>query len=255
MSEIRKKNVEPDGWSSLKSFTSARIALGRTGVSMPLEETLRLRLAHAHARDAVYSRLDVELLINAFAAYDIPYCLATSKAESREIYLQRPDLGRVLNEKSKQEISQYVTGPKDIALVVADGLSAIAINENAMKVLLPFIRQMQEAGFSFAPVTVVEQARVAIADEIGSIFQARISVILIGERPGLSAADSLGAYITFDPTPGLTDERRNCISNIREEGLSPFKAVDKLVKLVTQSIKLKLSGVGLKDNDETVHLG
>lgn len=244
-----KNNTGPDEWNCLRSFTEARIALGRTGVSVPLKESLRFKLAHAHARDAVYSVLDTGSLISQLQMEHLECCIIHSEAENREIYLQRPDLGRVLDEDSAIRLQKVASMPVDIALIIADGLSATAVNRNAAAVTIPFIRLAHEHGLTIAPVVLAEQARVAIADEIGFILKARLSVILIGERPGLSASDSLGVYITYNPRSGYTDERRNCISNIREQGMKPSKAADKLLMLALQALKLKLSGVHLKDDD------
>lgn len=249
MSHIIKNDTGPDEWNCLKSFTEARIALGRTGVSVPLKESLRFKLAHAHARDAVYSVLDTDALVSELQKEHLECCIACSEAENREVYLQRPDLGRVLTEGSAVRLQKIASVPVDIALIMADGLSATAVNRNAAAVAIPFIRLAREHGLTIAPVVLAEQARVAIADEIGFILRAKLSVILIGERPGLSASDSLGAYITFNPQSGYTDERRNCISNIRKQGMKPSTAAGKILNLALRALKLKISGVHLKDND------
>lgn len=239
--------VEEDAWQSLKKFTAARIALGRTGVAIPLKELLAFRLAHAHARDAVYSRLNEEELLKGLQQFNLPFYSLHSKAQTRNDYLQRPDLARQLNDSSAAQLVAANTGC-DIAFIIADGLSATAINNHAMQLLQLLIPMLQQSGFSLAPVSIVQQARVAIGDAIGSLLKAKVSVVLIGERPGLSSPDSMGVYITHNPAIGLTDESRNCISNIRPEGMSYKNAAEKIHYLISEAIRLQYSGVALKDN-------
>lgn len=227
-----------DPWHELKAFTAARIALGRTGAAMPLQEVLRFKLAHAHAKDAVYSSLD----INAFP-WEIN--LLHSKAADRAEYLQRPDKGRQLNEDSRRSLVPEHT---DIAIVLADGLSATAINHHAVPVLTYLYPMLQEKKISCARIQLVEQGRVAIGDEIGELLGVKLVLVLIGERPGLTSPDSLGAYLTWQPRQGLTDEARNCISNIRPEGLSYKMAAEKIYYLINEALRLHLTGVMLKDN-------
>ncbi|GGF24732.1 ethanolamine ammonia-lyase subunit EutC [Hymenobacter cavernae] len=235
-----------DPWASLRAFTGARIALGRTGTSVPLRESLAFRLAHAHARDAVYSVLAAEQLLTDLGQLKLAVCQVKSQAQNRQEYLQRPDLGRKLDEASKALLAEQAA-TCDIAIILADGLSATAINEHAVPLLRLLLPQLQRAGFRLAPITLAEQARVAIGDEIGALLKARLALVLIGERPGLSSPDSLGAYFTYGPRPGLTDEARNCVSNIRPEGLVYPLAADKLFFLLQESLRRQLSGVGLKD--------
>jgi ethanolamine ammonia-lyase small subunit len=235
-----------DPLSSLKEFTAARIGIGRTGASIPLKQSLAFKLAHAHARDAVYSELDIDKLSTDLQQFELPVLHLHSQAAYREQYLQRPDLGRQLNEESIGQLSDYVAN--DIAIVIADGLSATAVNSNAIGLLKILIPQLQLAGLKLAPICLVKQGRVAIADDIGVYMNAKLSLILIGERPGLSAADSMGSYLTFNPRPGLTDESRNCISNIRPHGLHFKPAAKKIFYLIQEAFKRKISGVGLKDN-------
>lgn len=249
MNEPKKAETKPDEWEALKAFTNARIALGRTGVSVPLKESLQFKLAHAHAKDAVYSHLQVDNLVTSLSATGLPVHYVKSQASNRDVYLQRPDLGRLLDESSTDKIQQLESPPADISIIVADGLSATAINKNAVPVVRLLVEKAQQAGYSLAPIMLVEQGRVAITDSIGGLLRPRLVVMLIGERPGLSSFDSIGAYITYDPQPGLTDERRNCISNIREQGLPPVMAVDKLMYLIDSAFRLQLTGVALKDND------
>ena len=248
MNELRK-GTEPDEWDALKAFTNARIALGKTGVSIPLRESLQLRLAHAHAKDAVYSQLNVAELQAELSSTGLPTHHVQSRAEDRDTYLQRPDLGRLLNDSSSEKLRQIDTPSADISIIIADGLSATAIHKNAGSVVCLLVEKARQSGYSLAPMVVVEQGRVAITDAIGGLLKPRLAIILIGERPGLSAFDSMGAYITYAPQPGLTDERRNCISNIREQGLSHALAVDKIMYLINSAFRLQITGVTLKDLD------
>jgi ethanolamine ammonia-lyase small subunit len=240
------QHLQDDPLSLLKEFTAARIGIGRTGTSIPLKQLLAFKLAHAHARDAVYSELDIDKLSSDLEQFELPVLHLHSQAAYREQYLQRPDLGRQLNEESIGQLSDYVGN--DVAIVIADGLSATAVNSNAIGLLKILIPQLQSAGLKLAPICLVKQGRVAVADDIGMYMNAKLSLILIGERPGLSAADSMGAYLTFNPRPGLTDESRNCISNIRPHGLHFKPAAKKIFYLIQEAFKRKISGVGLKDN-------
>jgi ethanolamine ammonia-lyase small subunit len=245
---MKNELLKTDPLVPLKAFTDARIALGRVGSSIPLKETLEFKLAHAHARDAVYSTLHTEGLFESFNAFNLPVLHLHSKAVSRHNYLKRPDLGRQLNDESFVRLTD-ISNPCDVAIMIADGLSAEAVNENAFGLLKLLIPMLTAADYKVAPLCLVEQGRVAIADDIGFALQAKFSVILIGERPGLSAADSMGAYLTYNPKPGLTDECRNCISNIRPQGLTNTIAANKIFYLVNEAFRRKLSGVGLKDNE------
>lgn len=236
-----------DSWESLKEFTAARIALGRAGDSIPMRQSLEFKLAHAHARDAVYSTLDTEKLTEELQLLNIPVLKLHSQATTRQIYLQRPDLGRLTDETSAQIVNTHII-PSDICIILADGLSANAINNNAALLLAELVPLLKGVNYKLSPLCLAEQARVAIADPIAYGLQSRLSIILIGERPGLSSADSIGAYLTYNPKPGLTDESRNCVSNIRQDGL-PFKlAAEKIFYLVQEAFKRQLSGVELKDN-------
>jgi ethanolamine ammonia-lyase small subunit len=239
--------IKPDPLIALKEFTAARIAIGRTGTSIPLKQSLEFKLAHAHARDAVYSVLDKDGLSDDLAIFNLPVLQLQSMATNRHKYLKRPDYGRQLSEDSLLLLNDYTTGA-DIAIIIADGLSAIAINENAHKLLKLVVPTLIASKLTVAPICLVEQGRVAIGDVIAHTLNARFSIVLIGERPGLSAADSMGAYLTYSPRPGLTDESRNCISNIRRQGLTHKSAADKIFYLINESFKRKLSGVKLKDN-------
>lgn len=244
----KRPAVISDTWESLKAFTTARIALGRVGNSIPTKQSLEFKLAHAHARDAVYSALDIEGLSAALKKMDMPVLKLHSKAENRQVYLQRPDLGRLADESSMALIGSQLL-QYDICIVLADGLSAEAINQGAVSLLQFLLPLLRGANYKLAPICLVEQARVAIADPIAHGLQSALSIILIGERPGLSAADSIGAYLTYNPVPGLTDESRNCVSNIRVLGLSFELAATKIFYLVQEAFSRKLSGVALKDNE------
>lgn len=237
-----------DPLSFLKEFTAARIAIGSTGSSIPTKQLLEFKLAHAHARDAVYSVMDTEVLEDALAQFHRPVLQLHSRAENRAQYLQRPDLGRKPNEESLNRLADQITGD-DIVIIIADGLSAIALNENVLALLQLLIPKLLAANLKLGPLCLVQQGRVAIGDDIAHELHAKLSLVLIGERPGLSAADSIGAYLTYHPKPGLKDNSRNCISNIRPDGLDISLAADKIFYLVQEAFRMKLSGVGLKDNE------
>jgi ethanolamine ammonia-lyase small subunit len=240
-----KELIQSDPWASLKAFTTARIALGRTGTAIPLREVLAFKMAHAHARDAVYSRLETSALQEQLQSFHLPITVLHSRAADRYEYLQRPDKGRRLDADSAESLTSQGA---DVAFILADGLSATAVNVHAYPLLQHVLPILKAAGISVGPVCLVQQGRVAIGDEIGALLKVKATVVLIGERPGLSAADSLGAYITYGPQVGNTDEVRNCISNIREEGLQYTAAAGKIFYLLQEALRLKLSGVELKDN-------
>jgi len=215
----------------LRSFTPARVGIGRTGHSLTTAELLRFRLDHARARDAVYEELDPGSL-------GLPHVLLRSAAPDRATYLRRPDLGRKLSAESRVERGDY-----DAAIVIVDGLSAPAVDRHAG----PLIAELTPllAGWRLAPLTIALQGRVAIGDEIGERLGARLVAVLIGERPGLTSLDSLGIYVTWDPRPGRTDAERNCISNVRTEGMSYGAAARLLHLLMSEARVKKLSGIGL----------
>lgn len=241
---------EPDPWAPLKHFTAARIALGRSGTSVPLREALAFRLAHAHARDAVYSALHGDALRTGLEAMQQAYCQLHSQAASRQEYLQRPDWGRMLNESSRTQLQDVQAGACDVLVVLADGLSATAVNQHALPLLALLLPALREAGLRIGPVVLAEQARVALGDEVGQLLHARLVLVLIGERPGLSSPDSLGAYLTYGPRVGMTDEARNCVSSIRPEGLAYPAAAARLFYLISEALGQRLSGVGLKDQSD-----
>lgn len=253
--------VTSNPWLALRRFTQARIALGRAGVSLPTAPQLAFQLAHAKARDAVHLALDVPTLQATLTALGHETLALHSAASDRDVYLKRPDLGRRLDAASRHRLlarrgdgapEGAESRQHDIAFVVADGLSALAIGRHVAPLLERVLPSLQAEGWSVAPLAVVEQGRVAVGDEVGDLLDARLVVILIGERPGLSSPDSLGLYLTWMPRPGLTDAERNCISNVRPEGLAYDAAAWKLLHLLRESRRLQLSGVRLKDEHDAL---
>lgn len=260
--------ITPTPWDALRQFTDARIALGRAGVSVPTRAHLAFQLAHAQARDAVHLPLDATGVAASLQTLGLTTLMLHSQAVGRATYLQRPDLGRRLDAASQQTLAQWQAAQGnagsvasaqpdadkaafDLALVVADGLSALAIHENALALVAALLQRLQADStqpWRIAPVAVVEQGRVAVADEVGERLNAQMVVVLIGERPGLSSPDSLGIYLTWSPHVGTTDAQRNCISNVRPAGLSIEAAAHTLHRLLTQARIKQLSGVGLKDD-------
>ncbi|WP_339520313.1 ethanolamine ammonia-lyase subunit EutC [Pseudomonas proteolytica] len=237
-------------WLELRRLTPARIALGRTGTSIPTGAQLDFQFAHAQARDAVHLPFDHAGLSSQMAERGRDSLLLHSAAPDRHSYLQRPDLGRRLSDESAQALRDYALanpGGVDLAIVVADGLSALAVHKHTVPFLTRMEEQTHAEGWSLSPVILVEQGRVAVADEIGQLLGAKMVVILIGERPGLSSPDSLGLYFTYNPKVGLTDAYRNCISNVRLEGLSYGMAAHRLLYLMREACRRQLSGVNLKD--------
>jgi ethanolamine ammonia-lyase small subunit len=249
-------SVSTNPWDALRRFTNARIALGRAGSSLPTAPLLAFNLSHAQARDAVHQPLDVAALHASLRASGFNTLDAESAAPDREHYLRRPDLGRKLNDESAARLRDYaVTAAAafDVVFVVADGLSAHAAARHAV----PLLERMrsQLVSLSIGPIVVARQARVALGDGIGELLRARIVVMLIGERPGLSSPDSLGIYLTYEPRMGKSDAERNCISNVRPEGLGYDAAAFKLHYLLTEATRLKLTGVKLKDDSDALLKG
>ncbi len=251
MSHMEKPPIDPQNpWLELRRLTPARIALGRTGTSLPTSAQLDFQFAHAQARDAVHLPFDHAGLSAQLNERGRESLLLHSAAVDRNSYLQRPDLGRKLSEESAQALREYAAahpGGVDLAIVVADGLSALAVHRHTLPFLTRLEEQMSADGWSMAPVVLVEQGRVAVGDEIGQLLGAKMLVMLIGERPGLSSPDSLGLYFTYNPKIGLTDAYRNCISNVRLEGLSYGMAAHRLLYLMREACRRQLSGVNLKD--------
>lgn len=245
-------------WAALRQFTDARIALGRAGVSLPTNAHLDFQLAHAKARDAVHLALDVAQLANTLNAAlkdtSAPCLSLHGAAPDRTSYLQRPDLGRRLDAASRETLDALKNPgqapsarPYDLAFVVVDGLSALAIERNAAPFLIALQARLAAENWSIASVCIVSQGRVAIGDEVAERLGAKAVVVLIGERPGLSSPDSMGLYLTWMPRVGLLDANRNCISNVRPAGLGFDEAAGKLHYLLSQARQRQMSGVELKD--------
>jgi ethanolamine ammonia-lyase small subunit len=230
---------------ALRSYTPARLGLERAGVSVATRPLLDFQLAHAQARDAVHAAIDVRMLCDELRRAELPSLALESKAGDRSTYLRRPDLGRALSEESAPLLTP---GEYDAVFVIADGLSALAVERHAVRLMREVLSLI--AGWRLAPVCVVEQGRVAIGDAIGGALQAPLAIVLIGERPGLSSPDSLGVYITWEPRPGRKDSERNCISNVREEGLGYTAAANRLHYYMQESSRLHMTGLGLKDPAE-----
>ncbi|QFR32235.1 ethanolamine ammonia-lyase subunit EutC [Ancylobacter sp. TS-1] len=239
-----------DVWEKLAAITPARIALGRAGTGLPTREVLRFALAHAQARDAVHTPFDSARTAADIAALGFETVEVASAAPARDAYLRRPDLGRRLSDESRALLRARAGDAVDIAIVVADGLSSTAIHAQAVPFLTAFRERVAEEGWSLAPVVVASQARVAMGDEVGERLRAQAVVVLIGERPGLSSPDSLGLYLTFAPRVGRSDAERNCISNVRGEGLSHAHAAFKLAWLLKEALARRLTGVNLKDESD-----
>lgn len=258
MNNIEKidSNIIENPWALLKDYTDARIGLGRSGVSIPTSHSLAFQLAHAQAQDAVHLPLDVENIVEQLLVNDINKetspILLHSQAINRTTYLQRPDLGRRLDKNSSEILKKIKANDNtfyDLSIVIVDGLSSLAIKENAINFIKKLMTALKEdkQKWNLSPFSIVQQGRVAVGDEVGELLKTKISIVLIGERPGLSSPDSLGLYLTWNPKVGLSDASRNCISNIRSEGLSYEEAVKKTMYLLKESRRLELSGVNLKD--------
>jgi ethanolamine ammonia-lyase small subunit len=242
--------VVPNAWTELRRHTPARIALGRSGVSQPTEPHLAFQLAHAQARDAVHRPFDSDSVAAALAENGFESLTARSAATDRAVYLQRPDLGRRLAAESAARLADLRDGDFDLAIVIADGLSALAVERHAVA-FLSLLRSLlgeDPVAWRLAPVVVAHQARVALGDDVGAVLDAQMSLVLIGERPGLSSPDSMGLYLTWAPKPGRTDAERNCISNIRPEGLALPEAAARATWLMRAARARALTGVGLKDD-------
>jgi ethanolamine ammonia-lyase small subunit len=240
----------PDPWSVLTRFTAARIGLGRAGGSIPTKPLLEFQLAHARARDAVQRDLDAAAVQRALIERGFEVLGLQTAALDRHTFVQRPDLGRILGPEAKAllEHQASVTAPFDAAFIVSDGLSAQAVERHAPALLERIALKLADANWRIAPICLVRQGRVAVGDEIGTLLPAAMTVVLIGERPGLSSPDSLGVYLTWDPVPGRSNAERNCISNVRPEGLSYAAAAHKLFYLMTEARRRKLSGVQLQED-------
>ena len=239
---------------ALRELTPARVGLGRSGASLPTDALLAFTLDHARARDAVHTALDAPHLVAGLAGLGLQVGEVSSQARSRRDYLRRPDLGRMLDADSRRALEQQSGGANELVIVIGDGLSPAAVNVHAVELVRHLAPRLTETGISLGDVVVASGARVALGDEIGAVLGARMVVMLIGERPGLSAPDSLGAYLTFAPRIGLTDEKRNCVSNIHGAGLSYDEAAFKIAWLVREGIARGITGVALKDESGTAQI-
>lgn len=236
-----------DPWHGLRRFTPARIALGRAGSSLPTAALLEFQLAHARARDAVHRVLDVDALAMRLSDLGQEVLRLESAAADVDVFIRYPDGGRVLCDADRRMLEARTPAVGcDVVFVLADGLSAQAIERHALPLLQDLLPRL--ADWRIGPLCLVRHGRVAIGDEIGALLGAAMSVVLIGERPGLSSPDSLGAYLTWQPLPGRSNAQRNCISNIRPEGLGHEAAAHKLAHLMRESRRRRLSGVGLKED-------
>lgn len=246
----------PDPWRVLTRFTPARIGLGRAGGSIPTKPLLDFQLAHARARDAVRRDLDGDALVRALTLRAFEVLQLHSAAPDRRTFIQRPDLGRILDSETKAllEHKGSASAPFDAVFIVSDGLSAQAAERHAPSLLERIAPKLADANWRVAPICLVRQGRVAVGDEIGALLPAAMTVMLIGERPGLSSPDSLGVYLTWDPVPGRSNAQRNCISNVRPEGLSYAVAAHKLFYLMTEARRRRLSGVHLQEDAPALRL-
>jgi ethanolamine ammonia-lyase small subunit len=233
--------------SDLRELTPARVGLGRSGASMPTDALLAFTLDHARARDAVHGAFDTAHLVDGVSKFGLAPILVSSQARNRRDYLRRPDLGRMLDPDSARVLANQSGSSGLLAIVIGDGLSPAAVNVHAVELVRNLAPRLKQAGISIRSTVVASGARVALGDEIGAILGARMVLMLIGERPGLSAPDSLGAYLTFAPRIGLTDAMRNCVSNIHGAGLSYDEAAFKIAWLVREGLARQITGVALKD--------
>ncbi len=246
--------VTPDPWREWRAATPAPLALGRAGAGLPTDESLRFGWAHAMARDAVHAALDADALEATLRSQGWPVERVRSRAPDRDTYLRRPDLGRQLDvadaERLRREAVELRREPAcDVCIVIGDGLSSLAVERHAAPVLAALRPHLPQAT-RCAPLMIASQARVALADEAGEAVGAKLAVMLIGERPGLSSPDSLGIYLTHAPRRGRNDAERNCISNVRPEGLSYDAAAFKLAWLMRAALRLGQTGIALKDESD-----
>jgi ethanolamine ammonia-lyase small subunit len=231
----------------LRDLTPARVGLGRTGASTPTKAWLEFALDHARARDAVHAAFDVPAVVSGLTELGLDALDVSSRASSRKDYLGRPDLGRMLDQDSQHRLAGRKSGSCQLALVIADGLSPTAVEAHAIELVRNLIPRLAVDGIEIGHAVVASGARVALGDEIGAILEARMVAVLIGERPGLSASDSLGAYLTFAPRPGRTDAERNCVSNIHGAGLGYDEAALRIAWLIREGLARQVTGVALKD--------
>ncbi|MFC6859720.1 ethanolamine ammonia-lyase subunit EutC [Zunongwangia atlantica] len=238
--EIYKNEIQKDPYTQLRELSKARIALGNTGGSQSIKDVLQFQLDHAKARDAIYTEFNIEKIKSDLSNFGLDIFKFKSKAKDREHYLKRPDLGKLLAESEFKNVSGF-----DIIFNIVDGLSPEATLQSAkiIEILLPKLKEKYSAAIS-----IVENGRVAIGDEIAEKLNGKFTATFIGERPGLSSPKSLGIYTTYDPKSGTTDEKRNCISNIHSDGMSTAAAAELLEFLINESFAKKISGVSLKSD-------
>ena len=238
-----------DSWVALRRFTQARIALGRAGHAVPTRFLLDFQMAHAQARDAVHFSWNMDAFAGQVQNLGEEVLVLDTPVGNRSEYLRRPDLGRVLTGESRSRLRSLEAGQADVALIVTNGLSSTAVELHGIPLLQAVLKEYRSRQIRIAPVCLVANGRVALSDEIGSLLAARVAVIIVGERPGLSSADSLGIYLTYAPQEGNSDAQRNCISNIRPpEGMGYEAAAAKLLYLTGEAIRRGISGVSLKDD-------
>lgn len=242
--------VEYDPWADLKQFTDARIALGRTGCSVLTDDYLQFSLAHARARDTIYMPFQKDKVSAQLQALGLDTIEVSSRATSRSVFLRQPDMGRRLDDESRQRLSDLHYKGADVLLVIGDGLSSKAVNKQAVPLISRFLPYMDELGLSVGPVVLANESRVALGDDIAETLHCGLVAILIGERPGLSSPDSLGVYITYKPFAGRLESERNCISNVRPEGLSYDKAAFKMAWIVEAAYDMGKTGTELKDRSD-----
>jgi ethanolamine ammonia-lyase small subunit len=259
-SRTQAKPTPADPWTALRRHTPARISLGRAGTSLPTSEVLRFAAAHARARDAVHLPLDVAALATDLGGLGLACAFASSRAATRAEYLARPDLGRQLAQASRAALEAQAStaaGAPALCIVIGDGLSAVAAQMHAAPLVAALKEALQAPGgeaIAVDGVVVATQARVALGDEIGALLGSPLVLMLLGERPGLSSPDSLGAYLTWAPRAGRADSERNCVSNIRPEGLPLAAAAARIAWLVRESSRRRVSGLALKDDSEVLAL-
>lgn len=238
--------MEQTGWNQLKEFTNARIALDKAGNSLATKEIFKFKIAHSIAKDAINAVLDIDLLSDEITKFGFEYIKVKSTACTRFEYLKNPNKGKILDLESVENLKALNQKNNDLCIILADGLSANAINLHC----IPFLKELIPllTNWNIAPIVFSENSRVALSDQIGELLNSKICLILIGERPGLSSPHSMGAYITYHPQMNNTDEKRNCISNIHPEGLSYIFAAQKLSYLLSQILTKQISGIQLKDD-------
>ena len=245
-----KDYVHHDPWEELKQFTDARIAMGRTGCSVLTDDYLKFSLAHAKARDTIYMPFERDKVSDQLRGMGLDTVYVSSEAVGRSVYLKQPDQGRRLNFESREKLAAMNYPGADVLLVIGDGLSSKAVNKQAVPLIRQFLPYMKELGLTVGPVVLARQSRVALGDDIAEQLHCGLVAMLIGERPGLSSPDSLGVYITYKPFAGRLESERNCISNVRPEGLSYERAAFKMAWLIEAAYDLGKSGTALKDQSD-----